>query len=143
MTKAAVKFIVAGTVLVAAFAYLAYAGLKDGFASYHLQVDEFTADPQYRTQRVRLAGRVAEAGLVEGPGQLGAQFKLEGAKTSLAIAYKGVLPDLFEAGCEIVAEGRLDQHGTFNADLLMTKCASKYESEAKPGHGSAKQTPRS
>ena len=45
----------------------------------------------------------------------------------MPVTYAGVLPDLFKPGGEVVVEGRLDAAGTFKADVLMTKCASKYE----------------
>jgi cytochrome c-type biogenesis protein CcmE len=133
MSRAIVKYVAAGTVAVGALAYLAYASLKDEWVSYHVTVDEFATKGEYRTQRVRLAGRVADEGLVTGAGRLGASFVLKGQSSEVNVNYKGVLPDLFKGGCEVIAEGRMDGAGVFRAELIMTKCASKYESDGK-GH---------
>jgi cytochrome c-type biogenesis protein CcmE len=127
MTSTAKKFIAGGVILLGAVAYLAYAGLSDGLIQYHLQVDEFVNTPKYHTQRVRLCGKVAEGGLVSSPGQLSAKFTLLGEKQQVPVAYSGVIPDLFKAGGEVIVEGRLDSAGTFQADVLLTKCASKYQ----------------
>lgn len=129
------KFIGGGLILLAALSYLAYAGLKEGWVSYHLPVDEFVAKPQFHNQRVRLAGKVAEEDLVCNPGLLSARFILLGESQRQPVAYSGVIPDLFKAGCEVVVEGRRDPTGLFKADIMMTKCASKYEAA---GHGSSK-----
>jgi len=42
-----------------------------------------------------------------------------------------VVPDMFKSGAEIVVEGKQDAAGVFQADVLMTKCASKYEDMPK------------
>lgn len=128
MSRKAAKYVAAGTILVAAVAYLAYASMKDGWAAYHLPVDQFVDDARYHNQRVRLAGKVAEEGLVSEAGRAGAQFALMGETRRVPVVYKGVLPDMFKPGCEVVIEGRLDSQGVFRAETLMTKCASKYES---------------
>ena len=143
MTNAAIKFGFAGSVVLAAVGYLGFAGMKEGMVQYHLDVAAFVAGPQFQTQHVRLAGTVAEEGLVIGRGRLGATFNLDGHGQSVPVSYEGVLPDLFKAGCEAVVEGKLDrpldQGGTFKATLVMTKCASKYDSangtEGGRGHG--------
>jgi cytochrome c-type biogenesis protein CcmE len=141
MKANALKFGFAGTVVLAAVGYLAFAGMKDGMVQYHLDVNAFVANPQFQTQQVRLAGHVADQGLVLGRGRLGAKFALERHGQTVPVSYEGVLPDLFKAGCDAVVEGKLDrplaQGGTFKATLVMTKCASKYDSET--GHGSEKR----
>ncbi len=138
MSRTTVKYLAAGTVLLAAVGYLAYASMKDGWASYHLPVDQFLSDTKYQTQRVRLAGKVAEEGLVYAPGRTGAEFALLGESKRVPVVFKGAVPDLFKAGSEVVVEGRLDKGGVFRADSVMTKCASKYES-GEHGHKQQKQ----
>jgi cytochrome c-type biogenesis protein CcmE len=41
------------------------------------------------------------------------------------------LPDQMKDEAEAIAEGRLAADGTFHAETLMMKCASKYEVEVK------------
>ena len=47
---------------------------------------------------------------------------------------------MFKAGSEVVVEGQADAAGTFQADLMMTKCASKYE-DKPAGHPAAAGAP--
>ena len=61
--------------------------------------------------------------------QLLAKFNLAGESTTLPVVYHGGIPDLFKADSEVIVEGRMDATGLFQADVLMTKCASKYQSE--------------
>ena len=125
MTTIQKKLLVAGVALVAAVGYLAYAGMKSGWV-YFLEVDHFLADAKFQTQRVRLHGKVAEDDSFSSE-KLDARFHLLGKSSQVAVAYHGVIPDMFQAGREVVVEGQLDPTGTFKADVLMTKCASKYE----------------
>jgi cytochrome c-type biogenesis protein CcmE len=119
------KLIVASVALVAAVGYLGYAGMKSGWV-YFLEVDQYLNDPQFHTQRVRLHGKVAEDNFAAA--NLDANFKLLGHSKSLAVSYHGIIPEMFQAGREVVVEGTLDQQTcTFRATVLMTKCASKYE----------------
>src|SRR6185295_4804430 len=80
------KLIVASIVLVGAVAYLAAAGMKSGWV-YYLEVDRFVSDTQYRTQRVRLHGKVDEADFAVKPGSLTANFKLLGHTQKLPVVY--------------------------------------------------------
>jgi cytochrome c-type biogenesis protein CcmE len=81
------------------------------------------------SQRVRLHGKVGEQNFAANPGLLSARFQLVGKTQSVPVQYKGTIPDLFAVGKDVVVEGHF-KGGTFEADLLMTKCASKYESKS-------------
>jgi len=119
------KMLIGGTVLIAAVAWLGISGVRAGSA-YYLDVDKFMTDASCRSEQVRLCGKVAEKDLVIDTSGTAARFRLEGASHSVPVNYRGVLPDLFKAGCEVVACGRMDDKGTFQAEQLLTKCASKY-----------------
>jgi cytochrome c-type biogenesis protein CcmE len=125
------KLFVVGAVLAAAVGYLAFAGMKSGWV-YFLEVDHYLADAQYQNQRVRLHGKVADdRTFASSSASLTANFNLLGKSQKIAVAYHGTIPDLFQVGRDVVVEGRRDPAtGTFNADMLMTKCASKYESSS-------------
>jgi len=62
---------------------------------------------------------------------LTAIFTVTGKTGRIPVAYHGVIPDMFKAGVEVVVEGKMDDTGVFQANVLMTKCASKYEGEEK------------
>ena len=123
------KLLIAGTLLIGAVSFLAFAGMKSGWV-YFLEVDKYLADQSYKPQRVRLHGKVDTNDFSASAGSLSAKFNLLGKSDKLAIAYHGQIPDMFQAGREVVVEGKLDQAGVFQADVLMTKCASKYESQS-------------
>jgi len=56
----------------------------------------------------------------------------EGSRASLPVRYHGEIPDPFQAGREVIVRGTV-ANGTFMADRdsLITKCPSKYTTEAQ------------
>lgn len=135
MNSIRLKLIVAGVILTGAFSYLAFAGMQKGWV-YFVSVEQFVADPQFHNQRVRLHGKVATDGFDASKSLLTAKFNLTGTTGQMIpVEYRGVIPDMFEAGRDVVVEGRRDAGGMFRADVLMTKCASKYEADSPHGNG--------
>jgi cytochrome c-type biogenesis protein CcmE len=134
MTFARPKLIVAAVLVVTAVSYLAFAGARKGWV-YTLAVDNYVNQPEYHNQRARLCGKVAVDGLVSKPAMLTATFTLCGKEKTIPVSYHGVIPDLFKAGCEVVVEGQQNPAGVFECDLMMTKCASKYEQGANHEQG--------
>ena len=43
--------------------------------------------------------------------------------------YSAAVPDLYKDGSQVIVEG-IYQNGVFEAENLMTKCASRYEEES-------------
>ena len=127
MNRMRIKLAFGACVFLGAVTYLALAGARQAHV-YHLTVDQFLADGQYRSQRVRLCGTVDHKHFSISPAFLTASFVLKGAAVDLPVQYHGVIPGLFQAGRDVVIEGRLNDRGIFLADVMMTKCASKYES---------------
>ena len=132
MTHMKLKLSAAGVILAGALAYLSFAGMQAGMV-YTLPVDQYVHDSQHQSQRVRLCGTVGEKDLEMHKAQLWAKFILKGDKNTVPVYFKGVVPDMFKAGSEVVVEGKRDAAGVFQSDVLMTKCASKYE-EQPNGH---------
>jgi cytochrome c-type biogenesis protein CcmE len=133
MNSIRIKLVIAGVILTGAFGYLAFAGMQNGWV-YFVSVEQFAADAQFHNQRVRVHGKVATAGFDASKSLLTARFNLTGkGGESVPVVYRGVVPDLFEAGRDVVVEGRRDAAGVFQADVLMTKCASKYEPDSPHG----------
>ena len=126
MTRIQVKLLVAGLILTSAIGYLAIAGVKSGWV-YFVDVDKFLIDGQYRTQRVRIHGRVQKADFQVSPARLVASFRLGGESGSVPVHYRGNIPEMFGVEKNVVVEGKCDSAGVLQADVLMTKCASKYE----------------
>jgi cytochrome c-type biogenesis protein CcmE len=125
MTHLKIKLGVAGVILAAAVTYLVIAGMQKGWV-YTVGVEQYLALPQH-DQRIRICGIVAPNDLQINPAQLAANFYIKGTDKELRVNYRGVVPDLFKEGAEIIVEGKQDTAGVFQADVLLTKCASKYE----------------
>jgi len=119
------KATVAAVLLTAAVGYLAYAAVQSG-RTYYISVDKFLAETSAQASRVRLHGKAAAEGLAVDAAAMRATFTLQGETKALPVSYRGPVPDLFKSGCDVVVEGQLDGAGTFQANVLLTKCASKY-----------------
>ena len=126
MTRIRFKLMVAGSAIAVAVTLLAVAGMKEGWV-YFLPVDQFVESGQFANQRVRLHGKVSEEDFQSNRALLVANFYLTGQTQRVRVEYNGVIPDMFQASGDVVVEGRLDEAGVFQADTLLTKCASKYE----------------
>jgi cytochrome c-type biogenesis protein CcmE len=140
MTHMKLKLSAAGVIFAGALAYLGFAGMQAGMV-YTLPVDQYVHDAKSQSQRVRLCGTVAEKDLEMNKARLWAKFVLKGDKESVPVYFKGVIPDMFKAGGEVVVEGKRAAGGVFEADVLMTKCASKYQ-EQPQGHPKVPQEGR-
>jgi cytochrome c-type biogenesis protein CcmE len=88
------------------------------------------------SELVAQSGKVSVAGLVVGPVTgdpyaEGMRFRLRDIKgdspKTVAVVYKGSVPDLFKIGRHVVVDGKL-QSGIFVASpgSMVTKCPSKY-----------------
>ena len=75
--------------------------------------------------RLRLGGLVKEGSVVRGE-NLAVRFAVTDGKSTVPVAFQGLLPDLFREGQGIVAEGALDPTGTFKADSVLAKHDEKY-----------------
>ena len=110
-------------VLVLAVA-LALVALKDSIVFFNSPSDlvEKHVAPG---KRVRIGGLVKEGSVQRGEG-LAVRFAVTDGNSTVAVAYQGLLPDLFREGQGIVAEGALDGAGTFKADSVLAKHDETY-----------------
>ena len=76
-------------------------------------------------QRLRIGGLI-EAGSLVKSDDLRVAFRVTDGTTVLAVAYRGLLPDLFREGQCVVAEGVLESDGTFRADNVLAKHDENY-----------------
>lgn len=130
-------YIIAMLLFVAGIGTLLAAGLRQN-SVYFLNVSEALAMPAEEMRQVRLFGTVAAEGLEFDSQSLGVHFLLadsENPTLRIPVQFRGVVPDLFEPGAEVILEGGfiVQEAGFFNAKTLMTKCPSKYEKENRSG----------
>jgi cytochrome c-type biogenesis protein CcmE len=76
-------------------------------------------------QRVRIGGLVKEGSVTRG-NDLAVRFEVTDGKSTVSVAYRGLLPDLFREGQGVVAEGALDAEGKFEADSVLAKHDETY-----------------
>ena len=80
-------------------------------------------------KRFRMGGNVLEGSILrDSQDQLALSFSLQQGEESIPVNYHKIVPDMFMDGAEVIVEGYYG-NGTFQADNLMTKCASKYEGD--------------
>jgi cytochrome c-type biogenesis protein CcmE len=75
--------------------------------------------------RIRIGGLVKEGSVQRGD-SLAVRFEVTDGRSTIPVAYQGLLPDLFREGQGIVAEGALDGSGTLRADSVLAKHDETY-----------------
>ena len=91
----------------------------------------FYAPSEAQAQHVRPGQVVRIGGLVE-PGSLSrapdgtVRFRVTDNAAATAVAYKGVLPDLFREGQGVVAQGEFGADGMFRASQILAKHDERY-----------------
>jgi cytochrome c-type biogenesis protein CcmE len=75
---------------------------------------------------IRLGGLVEPGSFARQPDGVSVRFTVTDTQNSVAVAFKGLLPDLFREGQGVVAEGRLRPDGVFEAREVLAKHDEKY-----------------
>jgi len=130
MLKGKIKFIIAIVIITGALSYLVFSGVKDTMV-YYFTIDELQAKvPDVYGERVRVSGTVVPGTIVkDNTGKL--EFQLTDGNNKIDVKYSGIVPDVFADDVEAVVEGSYTQDNVFNADVLLAKCPTKYESDEK------------
>ena len=82
-------------------------------------------------ERVRIGGVVADSSIIVSPSnRMEVYFNIKEGASILPVKFVGTRPDLFKHGAEVIVEGAYS-NGSFNADMLQTKCASRYEGDLR------------
>ena len=130
-TKTILKVLVGVVVIGGGIGYFMYQAMQSSWA-YYYSVDEFSANSEVvKNNTLRIAGRVKQGSVRRDLQDMNLAFTLAGSETEVPVNYKGSVPDNFSEGREVVVEGRLDTTGIFRADMLMTRCESKYQAKVK------------
>jgi cytochrome c-type biogenesis protein CcmE len=128
--KARTKFLVGGVLVLGTAGYLMASSIEET-SQFYLTPSELSTkvanNPRFVNTGVKIGARVVSGTIVRDPSGRSLTFKMtDGAKT-YDVAYRGIAPDTFTDGVDVVVEGRLDASGTFQATTLLAKCASRYE----------------
>jgi cytochrome c-type biogenesis protein CcmE len=122
------RFVVGAAVIAAAVAYLVYAGIRTT-STYYFEMDEFvTSKASHDGEDLRVKGWVRAGSMHWDPrtNELAFELARKDGTEPVPVAYRGILPDMFSEGREVVVEGRYGQ-GALSAKQIMTSCPSKYE----------------
>jgi cytochrome c-type biogenesis protein CcmE len=129
MSKQHVKLAVGVLVIVASVAYLIFSGAT-GSTVYFLTVPEVQQKlPTLTGEPIRVAGKVTADPVSWDVRNLSLAFVIGDGQSRIPVRYTGVKPDMFQAGVDVIVEGRIGQDGVLVASILMTSCPSKYQEE--------------
>ena len=143
--KARTKFLIGGALVLGTSCYLAATSIKDT-ATFYLTPTELAAkvqgDSRFVDRGVKVGARVVIGTIERDPSGRSLTFKMTDGAHTYAVNYKGIAPDTFTDGVDVVVEGKLGSDGTFHATTLLAKCASRYENapdkyKSTPGYQSA------
>jgi len=127
------KFMIGGVVVLGTSGWLMASSIKET-KEYYLTpsglVARLKSDPGFKGADVRVGARVVPGSIKRDPGGREYAFRIvdttKNATDTLNVFYKGLAPDTFTDGVDVVVSGRATE-GTFQATQLLAKCASRYE----------------
>jgi cytochrome c-type biogenesis protein CcmE len=116
--------LVSGVALLGVAAGLVLYALNDSIVFFYTPSEALTRNIA-EGQRFRLGGLVEKGSLKHGADE-GVSFIVTDTDKTMAVSYRGQLPDLFREGQGVVAEGRLGPGGVFRADTVLAKHDETY-----------------
>ncbi len=129
------KFFIGIPVVIIAIGLLFFNAVRSGNFYYTVSELQAMGSTAYQ-QNLRVEGLVQDGSIKWEAQTRETRFILMDEKNNgdkLAVVYVGVVPDTFQPGAEVVAEGKYNPDGTFAATSISAKCASKYEPAAPQG----------
>jgi len=112
-----------GLAVLGVAAALVLSALKDSIVFFNTPTDVVEKHVAPGT-RIRLGGLVKTGSVVRDSQNV--RFDVTDGKETVAVAYTGLLPDLFREGQGVVTEGALDRGGVFKADTVLAKHDENY-----------------
>jgi cytochrome c-type biogenesis protein CcmE len=129
------SFVVAGVAIAGAVLYLVLAN-TGATAEYYLTITQLRSCSSCSARTVRVAGVVVGGSIARDHSNQVVSFQISDSKTTaMPVIYSGVVPDIFQAGAQVVVEGKLGTNGVFQAQTLLTKCPSKFQAATPAPNG--------
>ncbi|HZP35088.1 MAG TPA: cytochrome c maturation protein CcmE [Methylomirabilota bacterium] len=119
------RFLIGGLVIVAALAYLIYAGVSQSVV-YFVTPSELGAAP-VAGKSYRLGGMVVPGTLRWDAKSLDLRFTLSDGQASVPVRHRGTPPDLFAENRGAVVEGTWSRDGYFQASTILAKHSEEYK----------------
>lgn len=127
MAKKKIKITFAFTIISGLLIWLTLSGFE-GEMQYSIGIKEVKAMGEAAfDQGLRVKGFLVPGTLQRSQNSLEVNFVIEEAGQEMAVRYAKVLPDTFKDGAEVLVVGKYQREGYFDAQILMAKCPSKYE----------------
>ncbi len=122
-------YLIGALFLLALLIYLASHTFRSSL-QYYLTVSELKAsETNYLGRQIKMARHASKIEREDGvSGSIYHFIVTEGGREQ-GVTYKGIVPDTFKEGSDVVVTGRLTSEGRFEASELLAKCASKYEAK--------------
>ena len=121
------SFVILGLVGISVTAVLIFNVFQQNMVFFHSPSDVF-ADKAPKGKDFRLGGLVEEGSLKREDDGLTVHFVVTDRAQNIPVTFTGILPDLFKEGQGVVAQGKLDGGGTFQAKEVLAKHDENYMS---------------
>ncbi|MCB1773716.1 MAG: cytochrome c maturation protein CcmE [Gammaproteobacteria bacterium] len=118
-------FIVAGLAALGLATYLVLTALE-GNLSYFFSPTEVAEGKAPADHVFRLGGLVESGSVKRADGSLTVNFVVTDMAQRVAVAYEGILPDLFAEGQGVIAQGKMGPGNVFVADEVLAKHDENY-----------------
>lgn len=129
--KLPLSFMIAGVAIIGAVLYLVVAN-TGASAQYYMSIHSLRACTTCATKTIRVAGNVQSGSINRNDTTQVVHFNIVDGADTMPVVYSGVVPDIFRSGVQVVVEGRLNSAGVFQAQNLLAKCPSKFQSATPP-----------
>lgn len=93
---------------------------------YFVSPSDVVAQTEPLDRRIRLGGLVADGSVQRASDSLAVTFAVTDGANEVPVAFTGILPDLFREGQGVIAHGRLDADGVFQADEILARHDETY-----------------
>lgn len=132
MSSKLVRALVTLLIVGGSLSYLFYTTLASE-TEFYKHVDEVMAQPdQWYGKKMKLHGFVVDNTIEVRNSTLDYRFDMQTNGQVVKATYRGVVPDTFKSGAEVVLGGTLDRDG-FHATDMTAKCPSKYDPKSATG----------
>lgn len=93
---------------------------------FFVEISDVVAGKYPKERNFRIGGLVVGGSVQREEGSLDVSFEVTDTACIVPVIYTGVLPDLFREGQGVVAHGRLNNSGIFQADKILAKHDEEY-----------------
>ena len=119
------SFVAVGLVGLAGVAFLIFNALGDGMVFFFSPTDVLASKSPHGRD-FRLGGLVVEESVKRENDGLTVHFEITDNEKTIPVTYTGILPDLFQEGEGVIAQGQLNDGGTFMASEVLAKHDETY-----------------